>query len=74
MAIRTVWTIFGTLSDLRQLGLLPTSGRKGYVTMSIQSIVVKMALIAQNAKIPQTTQNGLKWPKVAKIAQMAIDS
>ena len=74
MAVRAVWTIFGTLSDLRQLGLLPTSGRKGYVTMSIQSIVVKMALIAQIAKIPQRTENGLKWPKMAKIAHMAIDS
>ena len=74
MAIRTVWTIFGTLSDLRQLGLLPTSSRKGYVTMSIQSIVVKVALIAQIAKIPKRTQNGLKWPKIAKIAQIAIVS
>lgn len=42
--------------------------------MSIQSIVVKVALIAQIAKIPKRTQNGLKWPKIAKIAQIAIVS
>lgn len=74
MAIRAVWTIFGTLSDLRQLGLISTSGHKGYVTMSIHSIVVKVASLAQIAKIPQRMQNGLKWPKIAKIAQIAIDS